>query len=118
MSDLKSCIFSLIKKCPDIASTWDDGSYLGYKGPNEVEYCIQTNKKRDFHPEDYPDFVAEINIEKETAIFETVPLTEKEFMEIKWKTQEWEKVLREKALDAFKEFAESDPTSMDDLLND
>lgn len=118
MSDLKSQLFSLIKKCPNNASTWDDGSYLSYKASDEVEYSIQTLKKKPGYPEDYPDFTASINIEKDTFVSETIALTEKEFMDIKWKTEEWESVLHAKALEAFKEFAESNQTSMDDLLND
>lgn len=118
MSDLKSQIFSLLKKCPTSASSWDNGSLVLYRTGDGQEYHIETYKRKDYHPKDHPDFSATITIENERFDCETIPLTEKEFMDFKWKTEEWEKILHEKAFEAFKEFAESDPTSMDDLLND
>lgn len=46
-------------------------------------------------------------------------LSEKEFMEIKWKIEAWNDKLAQDAFGAFKSFIETHPqNSMDELLND
>lgn len=43
---------------------------------------------------------------------------EKDYMEIKWKIEEWSNYLKEQAFNKFKEFIEEDDTQIDDLLDD
>ena len=124
MSDLKSQIFKLIKKHPNTVNSWNDNAYIIYH-TDTADYQINLYKKQDYHPSDYPLYSICLNISIQNSdIFgndysETIPVTEKEFMELKWKFEEWQDILREEAFNKFKEFVEPDePSVMDDLLND
>ena len=113
MSDLKNQIFTLLKKCPDSAT----GSEANYHGDRNY-YSIVLHKKYGTQ-EDIPDFSASLTIFTEFGRhYKSVELTEREFMDLKWTMEEWNKVLEDKAFEEFKDFAENEPNSMDDLLKD
>lgn len=48
----------------------------------------------------------------------SIDVDEKDYMEIKWTMQNWRSVFEESEFNTFKEFAETDDTQMEDLLND
>ena len=48
----------------------------------------------------------------------TIELTEKEYMDLKWSIEAWKEQMEEQDLEEFKDFAESEPGTMDDLLHD
>lgn len=49
----------------------------------------------------------------------TIEVSEKDYMEIKWKCEEWSKYLKEQQLNQFEEFVNGfENNSMDELLND
>lgn len=113
MSDLKNQIFTLLKKCPNRANTTSDGGCVEYEDPN-LNCQITVGKKFDA-----VGYFVEVWIDAPYANhFESIDLTEKEFMELKWTMEEYETVLKLKLLDAFKDLCESEPSSMDDLLKD
>lgn len=114
MSDLKNQILALLKKCPDSAV---EGCEIQYHN-NTCYYSIVLNKKHGIL-EDVPDFSVSLTIYTEFGrYFKSIELTEKEFMDLKWTIEEWNKVLEDKAFEEFKDFAENEPNSMDDLLKD
>ena len=47
-----------------------------------------------------------------------VDLTEKEYMQLKWKIQDWNSILKEELMAVFKEFVNTPNGTMEDLLND
>jgi hypothetical protein len=108
MSDLKNQIFSLIKKIPNRVSENLTTIYvteklriiLWIKDDYNVEISISDKKG------------------SEQVVYKYLELSEKEYMELKWKLEDWKKYLDNQLLDAFEEFADTDPESMDDLLND
>lgn len=113
MSDLKNQIFALLKKCPDSTGTHQIHYYT-----DSTVYVITLTTKFGTQ-EDVPDYSAIVTISKESGQYhKTVELTEKEYMDIKWTIEEWAKDLEEKAFEDFAKFAEREPNSMDDLLND
>ena len=114
MSDFKNQIFTLLKKCPDSATNGREVQYHN----DQMYYSLVLNKKQGTQP-DVPDFSASLTIYTEFGrYFKSIELTEKEFMDLKWAIDDWRKVLEEKAFEGFREFAESEPNSMDELLND
>lgn len=113
MSDLKNQIFALLKKCPDFTGTHQIHYYT-----DSTAYIIVLASKSETQ-EDVPNYSAIITINKESGQYhKTVELTEKEYMDIKWTIEEWANYLKEKAFEDFAKFAESEPNTMDDLLND
>ena len=119
MSDLKSQIFTLVKKCPVCAGIDKTSAYIQYNN-NGKRYSININAKQSYDVENRPDYYIDFYIdEDECHYFKEIPLTEKEFMELKWTVEEWALAFELKAFDQFKDFAEPDePSAMDDLLND
>ena len=116
MSDLKNQIFALLKKCPDyicrIENKVDNFTEVTYYNGEFITYKLHLS------PTNAP-FVVTLMIYSNSNVFKKdILFTEKEFMEIKWKIEEWGNELETKAFNVFKEFAESEPNSMDDLLND
>lgn len=111
MSDLKNQIFALLKKCPKRASTNEHVIEIAYYPEENSTYILTLKSEEEYKIKvsiyDYPNVFSK-----------TIPLTEKEYMDIKWTIEEWQKVLEEKAFEDFAKFAESEPNSMDDLLND
>ena len=113
MSDLKNQIFALLKKCPNYTGTHQIHYYT-----DSTVYIITLTTKFETQ-KDVPDYSAIITISKESGQYDkTVKLTEKEYMDIKWTIEEWTNYLKEKAFEDFAKFAESEPNTMDDLLND
>ena len=113
MSDLKNQIFTLLKKCPDATRTHQIHYYT-----DSTVYVITLVSKFGIQ-ENVSDYSAIITISTESGQYQkTVELTEKEYMDLKWTIEEWDKELKEKAFEDFAKFAERDPNSMDDLLND
>jgi hypothetical protein len=93
-------------------------AYANYRNDSK-EYSVNLINKQSYHPEDTPEFFIELYIDDGNQNFyREIPLTEKEYMELKWIIEEWCTVLELRAFDAFKEFCELEPGSMDDLLND
>ena len=113
MNNLKNQIFALLKKCPNGV----DRHRISYHKDDNY-YDLTLNKKYETQ-EDTPNFSASLIIYKNTnKYFKSVELTEKEYMDIKWSIEEWNKVLEDKAFEEFRDFVESTPNSMDDLLKD
>ena len=113
MSDLKNQIFTLLKKCPSAASDRQIHYYT-----DSAAYTISLVSNFGAQ-EGVPDCYAIITISTENDQYQkNVELTEKEYMDLKWTIEEWDKELKEKAFEDFAKFAESEPNSMDDLLND
>lgn len=112
MSDLKNQIFTLLKKCPKdvyISSETNNVSATYYNDHNSIFYGINLI---------YSDRAIYFDISSNMSYTRKIDVTEKEYMELKWTIEEWAKILEEKAFEDFKEFAETEPNSMDDLLND
>ena len=114
MSDLKNQIFTLLKKRPDSAGASSSVIAVAYDLNKPVSYSISLFK--DVKDKQYSVSIR-INEEFNTYI-KNIELTEKEYMDVKWTIEEWIKDLEEKAFEDFAKFAESEPNSMDDLLND
>ena len=113
MSDLKNQIFALLKKRPDSAGVY--GSIVGivYHLNNFTSYSINLLDTKN------KPYSVSIRINEEfNTYIKDIELTEKEYMDIKWSIEEWANDLKEKAFEEFAKFAESEPNSMDDLLND
>lgn len=111
MSDLKNQIFTLLKRCPGRANISGYVTEIAYY-PEDNSIYILTLKSEE-------GYQIQVSIYNYANVFsKTVSLTEKEYMDIKWAIEEWREVLEEKAFDDFAKFAESEPNSMDDLLND
>lgn len=119
MSDLKTQIFSVIKKRPCSIATRFGGYQLGYINDN-VGYMVGIDK--------YDNrFVCTLDIDRsfdnDPLMFKDstrreVELTEKEYMDLKWSIEAWKEQMEEQDLEEFKDFAESEPGTMDDLLHD
>ncbi len=114
MSDLKNQIFALLKKRPDSAGASNSVVSIGYDLNKSIWYCISLFK--DVKDKPYSVNVR-INGDFNTYIRD-IELTEKEYMDMKWTIEEWARDLEEKAFEDFAKFAERDPNSMDDLLDD
>ena len=119
MSDLKTQIFSVIKKRPYSISTTFGGYQLGYINDN-IEYVVGIDR-HDGH------FTCTLDINKsldkdplmfKDSTYRKVELTEREYMDLKWSIETWKEQMEEQDLEEFKDFAESEPGTMDDLLND
>ena len=114
MSDLKNQIFTLLKKRPDSAGGSSRVIAVAYDLNKPVSYSISLFKDVKEKP-----YSVSIRISEEFNTYnKDIELTEKEYMDIKWTIEEWIKDLEEKAFEDFAKFAESEPNSMDDLLND
>lgn len=111
MNDLKNLIFALLEKCPNHAFSYPDGGEALYYYKDATSYNLGLTSG--------DKYVAHFMIYSGPNVFnKEVSLTEKEFMEMKWKLEDWAKDLEAKAFEEFKDFVESKPNSMDDLLND
>ena len=111
MSDLKNQIFALLKKCPERANISEYVTEIAYYPEDNSTYILTLKSE--------VGYKIQVSIYNYDNVFsKTVPLTEKEYMDIKWSVEEWREVLEEKAFEDFAKFAESEPNSMDDLLND
>ena len=111
MSDLKNQIFALLKKCPDNVFVNGEFSEVMYYVDDVLSYKLHLdhNKKQE----------AILYIYSVSSTFwKTITLTEKEFMDIKWQIADWRSAIEAKLFEDFAKFAESEPNSMDDLLND
>ena len=127
MSDLKNQIFTLLKKCPKCVELWGDGCRITYKNgdSNYTFHLSRPPKEDDEIP--FPDDTSRVHYEFQMDVYlnsankhfyDKIELTEKEYMEIKWTVEEWHDIFTTAVLDEFKEFVETEPSSMDDLLND
>lgn len=111
MSDLKNQVFALLEKCPDYTTTLDDFIEATYYNSEFITYRVHVSFRS--------NSTITLFIYFNSSVFrKEISVTEKEFMDIKWKIEAWTKEIEAKALDTFKEFAEKEPNSMDDLLND
>ena len=111
MSDLKNLILALLEKCPQRAVAYEDGGTVSYFPRDGHSYNLDLISNE--------EYLLKLTMFCGPSVFsEEIPLTEREFMELKWKFEDWQKELKAKALDEFKEFAKSEPKSMDDLLKD
>ena len=112
MCDLKSQIFALLKKCPNNIS-FNSATY--YKDDNTT-YVVSLHQ---FTKSDTYEYVVNLDIYSGwIALNKHISVTEKEYMDLKWTIEDWDSVLKNKTFAEFKEFTESEPNSMDDLLND
>ena len=111
MDDLKNLIFALLEKCPQYANAYDNGGTVMYAPRESSAFNLDLISG--------DEYLLRITIYAGSNVFsEEVPLTEREFMELKWKFEDWQKELKAKALDEFRELVKSEPKSMDDLLKD
>ena len=108
MSDLKNQIFKLLKRAPDCANNNREVKYIS----DDTYYTITLGE----------DFTINLSIlcSKPCCkwLFLTIELDEKEYMEAKWTIEDWQKHLDAQLLNKFAEFVDTDPETMDDLLND
>lgn len=112
MCDLKNQIFALLKKCPNRA----DFNNVTYYKDDATTYNIVLYQ---FKQGNVPNYIVDLNIYSRYGThIEQASITEKEYMELKWQIEDWTEVIKNKILGEFKEFTESEPNSMDDLLND
>lgn len=111
MSDLKNQIFTLLKKSPDYVFIVENLIEATYYNTDFITYKIQLIPGE-------KDILSLYIYSSSNTFNKRVELTEKEFMDIKWKIEDWKKELEIKALEDFAKFSESEPNSMDDLLND
>lgn len=111
MSDLKNQIFTLLKKCPERVNFNEHVTEVAYYPEDNSTYILTLKSEEGYK--------IQVSIYDYANVFsKTIPLTEKEYMDIKWAIEEWRNLLEEKAFEDFAKFAESEPNSMDDLLND
>lgn len=119
MSDLKSQVTALLKKCPNHACSFPDGAHASYFSSNNVTYDIELFKTGDNDEHDCLVFNCTLSIIAPAAnLTKNIELTEKEFMDLKWKIEDWASQIESKLLEDFAEFAEAEQTSMDQLLDD
>lgn len=103
MCEIKNLIFKLVEKKPISVSideystyfTYSDGITLTCYNDDEFSYSL---------------FI-------DSTVF-TGTFTEKEFMKIKWKAEDWENVINNEAIEKLKDFVDTPNGTMDDLLND
>ena len=113
MNDLKNQIFALLKKRP----YWARPLRIHYY-KDLVSYDVTLHKKLG-EQEDVPGYSAYFVISTDAGMYDkNIELTEKEFMDMKWTIDEWHRTLEAKAFEEFRDFVESEPNSMDDLLKD
>lgn len=116
MDDLKKFVKKLIfsSKVPTyVASDSNsEGAVISYV-KNDMRFSVNIIKKM----ESYECFLYIFGSENQTLIKE-VELSEKEYMELKWQIENWLDLINDSLYNQFKEFAESEDSSMDDLLND
>lgn len=111
MDDLKNLIFALLEKCPQYAVAYDNGGTVSYFPRDDHFYNLNLVSN--------DEYLLKLTMFCGPSVFsEEISLTEREFMELKWKFEDWQKELKAKALDEFRELAKSEPKSMDDLLKD
>ena len=119
MDELKTLIKKLLNQVPNrIEPIFDDVDSIIYEY-NGKEYTISLF--RDFDgPNSYRIalYTDVISTYRQLKTF-YIDISEKEYMEIKWKIEEWNDYLTNQQMDQFKEFVESfSNNSMDELLND
>ena len=103
MEEIKNLIFKLLKKKPDWISTIDEKEIdVNY---NDISLSIYN----------YNGFEYQLRINNFCF---TDELSEREFMEMKWKLSDWRDVLEKEAISKLSEFVDSPNGTMDDLLND
>ena len=127
MKDLKTLVQKLLTQKPDLCGlhAYDSGAFARYKN-GKVLYSIDL-----FHSGEMNRL--NLDISQNDPVFcdfddgepfaflghYECDLNEREFMEMKWKIDEWEKVLNKERFDAFAEYVESLPgDARDELLND
>lgn len=111
MDDLKNLIFTLLEKCPQYAFAYENGGTVTYYPRENATFNLDLTSN--------DEYLLRITIYTGPNVFsEEIPLTEREFMELKWKFEDWQKELKAKAFDEFRELAKFEPKSMDDLLKD
>lgn len=103
MEEIKNLIFKLLKKKPDWISTiYENEIEANY---NDINLAIYN----------YDCFKYQLRINKFCFAGD---LSEREFMEMKWKLSDWRDVLEKEAISKLAEFVDSPNNTMDDLLND
>ena len=110
MDDLKTLINKLLCKQPDLIYEMFETS-VQYKNKDFI-YDITLWKS---------EHKVTLSIQGNVAITSNydIELTEKEYMELKWKMEAWRDELQNSNFETFKEFVNEIPESgMDDLLND
>lgn len=113
MSDLKNQVFRLFEKRPIEAQIAETGGSLRYCVTDSLYYSINVIAS------DNSKFAIGVEIWTDYAHYERyVEISEKEFMNLKWKIEDWQSILEQEAFDKFEEFANIEPGTMDDLLND
>lgn len=104
MEEIKNLIFKLLKKKPNWISTID-----------EKEINVYYNDDISLGIYNYNGFEYQLRINN---FYFTDELSEREFMEMKWKLSDWKDVLEKEAINKLSEFVDSPNGTMDDLLND
>lgn len=114
MDDLKKFVKKLIfsSKVPTYVEISNETAVISYV-KNDMRFSVNIIKKM----ESYGCFLYIFGSGDQTLIKE-VELSEKEYMELKWQIENWLDLINDSLYNQFKEFAESEDSSMDDLLND
>ena len=116
MTDLLTLIKKLLNHVPNrinVSPFIDGGVEYFYEN---LIYCINYWKGQD-------GYTISLHITEKNPYFhlneKTMKVSEKDYMEIKWKCEEWSKYLEEQQLNQFEEFVNGfENNSMDELLND
>lgn len=117
MTDLLTLIKRLLKQVPNGTNVYlFDESGVEYVYLNKLKYTIAYWECNSTYHVRLS--ITELNPYHLLNDFE-IEVSEKDYMEIKWKCKEWEEYLRKQQLDAFEEFVDSfSDDSMDSLLNE
>lgn len=111
MEELKNLVSRLLEIRPNVAGKGLSDGNVTYID-SEYRYDISVNNFNEHR------LNLIIRAHEDFEYF-SCKLTEKEFMDIKWKIEAWEDKIRSDAFDAFKSFVNNHPqNSMDELLND
>lgn len=118
MEQLKGLVKSLLEKKPSYVEM-DSFSPTAYYKSEKVTYNIDLYSNKNTN-----EFKVSLYITKDDEKYDifgydySCDLTEKEFMELKWQMEAWNKELRQIAFNEFKEFVEQQESPMDELLHD
>lgn len=110
MDDLKTLVNKLLCKRPDVIYEMF-GPGAQYQNKDFIYDIMLSESKH----------IVTLNIQGNVAITSNydIELTEKEYMELKWKIEAWRDELQNSNFETFKEFVNEIPErGMDDLLND
>lgn len=111
-------LISLVRKCLNNKPSYKYEGIFDYCGAvvyydNDVKYTISITNPID------EQYTLRVEMDKDCHIEFYSSLTEKEYMEFKWRMEELCKILDDEAFSSFESFVDSqEKGTMDELLND